>query len=567
MKTVAIVLLALSCSVSLLVAQPLTKSDELFIDSLMKATYRPDQPGAVVLVAKEGKPLFRKAYGLASVELSVPNRPENVFAIGSMSKQFTAVCLLRLAQEGKLSLTDDVRKYDPLYNTHGRAITIAHLLTHTSGITSYTEKSDFATRVTNTYSKREMLDYFMSDSLLFEPGTDWSYSNSGFYLAACIVEKVTGVPFDEYLAKQIFEPIGMTHTFVGTSERIIPDLSAGYDAAGDSTFRPASYLNWSWPFGAGAILSNVDDMLKWDEALYSDRAVGREWLQKAWTDFVLADGRKANYGFGWALGEYGGMRIIRHGGAINGFLSDAFRIPSKQLYVIILSNTTAKSPSDAAASIAMRVAGHPLTVPPVINLTPEERVSYTGVYAVHRAGSRLASNMSDEKNYRYILVANDTLFQYRTGSSKSAMLNVGRSLFVLEESNTYFRFNRKPSGDISTVEIYNEPVNYGPNEIEPRTDLPLPEEREALTLDGKILSQYKGKYDFGGGFMIAVTVEGVRIFIQATGQERAEIFAESDTKFFLKVVDASIEFTKNESGAVSGMILNQGGKYPARKID
>ena len=562
-------ILILSFSFLLIVssnAQQLSKADEQFVDSIMNASYKPDGPGAVILIAKKGLPVFRKAYGLANLELNVNNKPDYVFRIGSMSKQFTAVCILKLAQEGKLSLQDDINKYLPDYNIHGRHITIENLLTHTSGITSYTEKKDFRPKMVIDQSKEDIMNYFMNDSLLFEPGTDWSYSNSGYVVAGLIVEKVSGISLNEYLQQNIFHPLRMFNTSIGSYDSIVLNSAFGYEAAGYGKFKPASYLSWSWPYAAGAIVTNVDDLLKWDNALYTDKIIKSEWLEKAWKPFLLPNGQLTNYGFGWSVGNYHGLKFITHGGAINGFLSDGIRIPSQQIYVTILSNSTSKSPSDFSSNIALRVAGQFVTTPSFVRIDKKVLENYTGVYAVHRSGKIISTNSTDEKMYRYLTIKDDTLFSQSKGESKNALVNITKDLFAFKSSNTYCKFHRNEKDKIVSLEIYSEPIQYGPSELEPKTDIPLPKEKLAVAIDVNKLGQLKGKYDFGGGFIIQVSLEGNKIYIQATGQEKEEIFAENQTNFFLKTVDATIEFLI-VNGKVSGMFLNQGGKFEAKKIE
>lgn len=549
-----------------LVAQTLAPADVAYIDSIMAATYKPREPGGTFLVAVNGKPVYRKAFGLANVELEVPNKPEYVFRVGSISKQFTAVSMLQLAQAGKLTLSDDIRKHLPWYATHGRTITIAHLLSHTSGIPSYTEKPDFGERMKSGISKRGIAEYVMNDSLLFEPGSDWSYSNSGYAVANLVIEAVSGMPFEEYLQKNIFDPLGMKHTTVGTEERVIPGSVTGYDKTGEGLYRPSAHLDWSWPYGGGQVLSSVDDMLAWDEALYTDKLLSKEWRTKAWTSALLPGSTKTNYGFGWSVGSWKGLEIIAHGGAINGFLCDGVRIPSKHVYVIAFSNNTS-APPRFAAEIAVRIAGKPMVKPEPVAVDATTLNEYVGMYEVTRSGGRLTTNSTAEKQYRAVSVANDTLFSQRTGGGKNPMQAVGKDLFGFGDSNAYAKFIRDQKGSVIACEIFQEPITIGPVDRELKTDLPLPSEKVEITLDASTLEQYRGKYQLVPGFVITVTTEGNRIFGQATGQERFEMFPQSENVFFLKVVDASMEFVKNEKGEVVSAILNQGGKRPLTKIE
>lgn len=564
MKQISIIYLSFLVSISVY-AQQFSKADELFVDSIMYANYKPNTPGAVILIAKKGEPVYRKAYGLASMELNVPNKPENIFRIGSISKQFTAVCLLKLAQEGKLNLQDDIKKYLPHYNSHGKHITIENLLNHTSGIPSYSEKKNFESKIATDQSTDDLLAYFMNDSLLFNPGTDWSYSNSAYVVAGLIVEKVSGLSLTQYYRQNIFTPLGMSNTSVGNSDSVVINEVSGYQGSVNGKYMPLTYESWSWAYGAGGIISTVDDMLKWDNALYTNKIVKPEWLQKAWQPFLLPNGQQVNYGFGWALANYNNTKLIAHSGGMRGFLSDGTRVPLQQTYIIILSNTETIGPWDISSAIINRMlpqttsnkAGKPINTN--FNI-------YTGVYAMHRVGSRVAINMTPEKLYRYITFSNDTLFAQASGNSKEILKYVDNDLFLSQESNKKFKFNKNNKGLVTSIEIYSYPIQYGTNEMEFKTDLPLPKQKKAVVIDTKILETLTGKYDFGGRYFVEITLSGNRIYMQETGNDKQEIFAESATQFFLKEVDGTVEF-KKQNGKITGLILNEVGKSEARKIE
>ncbi|MBN2480333.1 MAG: serine hydrolase [Bacteroidales bacterium] len=549
--------------------QKTSRQDLVYIDSLMNRYYAWNEPGAVILVAQEGKTLIRRAYGLANLELHVQNRPEYVFPIGSLTKQFTAISVLQLAQEGKLFLQDDIRQYLPWYNTHGRVITIDHLLSHTSGIISYSEKEGFINKIMIPHSKYEVAQFFMNDSLLFEPGSDWSYSNSGYFLAGLIVEEVTGMTLGEFMQKNIFGPLQMTNTSIATHQRLVPLSVTGYSHLGNDDYRKAAYFNWTWLFAAADIISTVDDLLKWDEALYGERILRKEWLEKAWSSYILSNGQKTKYGYGFSTNIYNGLDLIAHGGGVYGFMSYAVRIPSRQIFVIILSNKTL-NPANLAYQIALRIAGEPLTSIR-IRQYPEQDFQdpndFVGVYEIRRLGTRMARNYGNKKMYRYITLRNDTLFSQITGDSKFPLLPVSKDLYSIGYSNILIQFNRGYEEGIHSLEVISEPLNYGPMQIEFKTSLPLPAEKSYITLDKAILERYTGNYDFGDGDFIVVSVMGNRIFIEYSGGNKEEIFAESDTRFFLKSVDITFEFIINQAGMVNGLIMDQISRYEAKKID
>lgn len=542
-------------------AQQLSKQDEQFVDSVMNANYKPGEPGAVLLIAKHGQPVFRKGYGIANMEFSVSIKPEYVFRINSMTKQFTAVCVLKLAQEGKLNLQDDITKYLPRFNSLGRHITIENLLSHTSGITDNTKNL-----IANAFmdqSKEDLMTFFVNDSLAFEPGTDWSYSSSPYALAGLIIEKVSGISLSEYLQQNIFNPLEMSHTSVGNYDSIIINAANGYEPAGEGKFKPARSLSWSWIYASGYMLSTVDDLLKWDNALYTKKIIKKEWLEKAWKPFVLPNGQITNYGFGWASNNLHGLQFIEHGGNGPGFFSDAIRIPSHQLFIVILSNNTSVWISHLWSSIALRLTGQTITKPSFIRTDKKKLDEYKGVYAIHNADRNAV------QQYHYITGKNDTLLsQYPRSIYNYRLLNVDKDLFVSENRNQYHQFVRNAQGKIVSVELYDEPPQLGPRQLNIKTTIPLPKEKQAVALDRKKLELLTGKYAFafGGTIIIPVTLEGNRIYIQPPGLETTEIFAENETNFFSKEITYTIEFIK-ANDKVTGLILDTGDKIEAKKIE
>jgi CubicO group peptidase (beta-lactamase class C family) len=544
-------------------AQQFSKEDERFVDSIMNGNYKSNEPGAVLLIAKNGQPVFRKAYGLASVELNIPNKPEFVFHIGSMSKQFTAVCILKLGQEGKLSLQDEITKYLPDFNTHGRKITIENLLTHTSGFIDAQEKKDWIGSKRIDQSRDDLLNTFMNDSLLFEPGTDWHYSNSNYMVAGWIVEKISGLSLHEYLQQNILTPLAMSHTFTGNDESIFVNVVNGYDREAGKT-RPTRYMSSTWYYGNGQMLSNVDDLLKWDNALYTDNVIKKEWLEKAWKPFVLKNEQATNYGFGWSNNIFNGLQIIEHGGGVNGFVSDGIRIPSQQLYVVMLANTTSVWSVPITSAIALHITGQTLKKPKFINVDKKDLESYTGVYALHRAGGNTHADTANGEIYNYITIKGDTLYIQLPKFSKWPLFSISKDLFTAAFGNSYYQFNRNEKGKVISLELYDQPVQYGPSQRRLKTDLSLPKEKHFIILDAKKLDPLKGKYDFGGGGIAPVIIEGNKIYMQM--EEKFELLPEDETHFFFRDIDGTIEFIKKD-GKITGVVVTRGAKFEAKKIE
>lgn len=540
---------------------------QAYIDSLIAANFDENGPGGVLLVAKDGEPIYRKGFGFASLELEVKNDPSMSYRIGSVSKQFTAVAVLQLVQKGEIYLDDPVTKYLPDYNTYGETITINHLLSHTSGIPSYTENPVFAEKMFEDQSKKELIESFEKDSLLFKPGTDWSYSNSGYVLAGLVVEKVSGMDLNDYYQQFIFDPLEMNNTYIGTYDKVLPNTAYGYASAADGNYRPARYLSWTWPYAAGSIISSVDDMLKWDNALYTEKILNREMKAEAWKPFILDDGRLANYGYGWGVSRYLDTRIIAHGGGINGFVCMGIRIPKERVYVILLTNSTTVSPGPIAEKIALKVANLPQPkAKPMAN--PDFDLSaYEGAYQVHTSGGRIVSNYSDTPMYRYITLDGDTLRSQKSGEGKKALIPVKKDLFYFKDSDlNYLQFFRDEKGETVALEIYTEPVKFGPDEYEAKVDVEMPGEKTEVEVDASILKRYEGRYDFGSGFFMEVVVEGNELFIIPTAQPKQKVYAESENSFFFKEVDASMKFVKEE-GKITKMLFTQGMTYEADKVE
>ena len=208
------------------------KSDRAY-DSMMQEMFKSDGPGGAALIVKDGNILYRKAFGMASLELGVEMKPEHVFRIGSITKQFTACAILKLAEEGKLDLQDDITKYIEDYPTHGYTITIEHLLTHTSGIKSYTGMAEWTSEVRKKdFTPTELIDFFKNQPMDFAPGEEFRYNNSAYFILGYIIELVSGKPYDIYIDENFFKPLGMDNSYYGSTSRIIHNRAAGYARGG-----------------------------------------------------------------------------------------------------------------------------------------------------------------------------------------------------------------------------------------------------------------------------------------------------------------------------------------------
>ncbi len=351
------------------------------IDALLRQAYPPNEPGAAVIVVKDGATVLRAGYGMANVELGVAIEPDMVFRLGSITKQFTAVLILMLVEEGKLRLDDDIRRYLPDYPTHGYQIAVEHLLTHTSGVKDHLDMPEWQRLERMDVRLGELIDVFKNEPLDFAPGTGWAYSNSGYVLLGAIIERAAGEAYEDVLRRRIFDPLCMTRSAYDHTERIVPGRVAGYEL-GAAGFQNARYLSLTHPHAAGAIMSSVDDLAKWDAALSTEQLLRQETLRRAWTSATLRDGTATGYGFGWLLADYAGRRTIEHPGGIHGFLTYAVRVPDERLYVAILTNRMAPEPSlpFVTLSVAGLACGLSVREPATILLEDAALDAMAGVY-------------------------------------------------------------------------------------------------------------------------------------------------------------------------------------------
>ncbi len=297
----------------------------------------------VVLAARDGQVLFQGGFGMADADRGVPNTPQTIFRLGSITKQFTAMAILLLAADGKLSLEDPACRYLDNCPPAWAPITIRHLLTHTSGLPNYTDFDDFDATEGQPATPTQLIARFRDLPLNFAPGTDYSYCNSGYVLLGAIIERVSGESYESFLTRRIFGPLGMEHTGYDHDPLGISGRAIGYVTPGDR----AAPLDLTTLFAAGALSSTVGDLLKWDRALAAGRLLPPALQQAMFTPF------RNDYGYGWKVARLFGRRAQLHDGLVSGFSTNITRFPDDGVVVITLSNYQAAP----AAAISQNVAG------------------------------------------------------------------------------------------------------------------------------------------------------------------------------------------------------------------
>jgi CubicO group peptidase (beta-lactamase class C family) len=426
-------------------ATPITSK----LDKYLSAAAKQGFTGSA-LVAKGGKVIFSKGYGMANAEWSIPNTPRTKFRLGSITKQFTAAAILLLQERGKLSVRDPICKFFDNCPESWKEITIHHLLTHNGGIPNFTSFPDYRKTMMIPVTMESLVARFKDKPLDFKPGEKMSYSNSGYVALGHIIEKVGGEPYESFLQKNIFDPLKMSNSGYDRHDRVLKNRATGYSSRSGKQAN-SEYLDMTIPHAAGALYSTVEDLFTWNEALFSDKLLSA----KSREAMMTVD--KNNYAYGLVVNQQHNRKMVSHGGGINGFNTVLARFPEEKVTIVVLRN------------------------------------------------------------------------------ADYGMQNPGRI-----------------SQDLAAI-LFGEKYE-------------IPRERVAIKIDPKILDAYVGQYELRPDFIITMTREGDSLMTQATGQPKFELFPESETRFFLKVVDAQVTFVKDDKGAVTHLIMHQGGDRTAKKI-
>jgi CubicO group peptidase (beta-lactamase class C family) len=430
--------------------KPAADVDRVFADLAKSGS-----PGCALAVARDGKLLYEKGFGLANLEENVPITPQSVFDIGSTSKQFTAASVLLLAKQGKLSIEDDIRRYLPELPDYGHKITVLHLLNHTSGLRDYLTLFELAgVDIDSVTTDDDALAIIAHQKALnFEPGSEWLYSNSGYFLLSVIVKRASGRTLAEFAAENIFRPLAMEHTvYRDRHTLLVPNRALAYDSRG----KEGGYtidVSYFEQTGDGAVHTSVEDLLKWDENFYSAKVGGRQLLAELQEPGKLASGKTLDYAKGLMIGRYRGARIVEHGGSWGGYRAQLLRFPEQHFSVACLCNAANAEPEKRALRVAdIYLAGVLEEGPPetgghsrkratkeTVEIAPEQLAAYTGSYRSEELRATYSLALEGGKLVLAGIVNGDGFLSAR----RSLMLRpVGDELFVVDEKGLEFRFKR-----------------------------------------------------------------------------------------------------------------------------
>lgn len=516
-----------------------------------------------VLVAEHGKVIYRKGLGLANMEWDIPNTPETRFRLGSITKQFTATLILQLAAQGKIKLDGKLSDYLPDYRKDiGDKVTVHQLLNHTSGIPSYTGLPGFFQDVSrNPYKVDEFVKKYASNDLEFEPGSKFSYNNSGYFLLGAIIERVTGKPYEQVLKENIFEPLGMKNSGYDHFDALIQKRAIGYQKTPDG-YVNAPYLDMSIPYAAGSLYSTVEDLYLWDQALYADSVLSTTSKE------LMFKPNLSNYAYGWTITKTSfdaNVPVITHNGGINGFSTTIIRFPAEKNLIVMLDNTAQGGSIDRIS----------------VELT---KILYDKPYALPKMSiaEKLAKSITDQGVAAGIAEYHDLKAkqanQYDFGEDE--LNRLGYQLLQRgkrDEAIEIFKLNVEayPKG-FNTYDSLGEAymvagnkelaiVNYkkslelnagNTNATETLKRL----ESKAEPVDTKSYDAFVGEYEVTPSFIVKIFKEGDKLMTQASNQPAFELFPDGENSFVLRVVNAKVSFVKDTAGAVTGLVINQGGR-------
>lgn len=564
-------------AVLLVVSTAFAQDKAAKIDALVQQYVANRQFNGTVLVAEHGKVIFKKGYGMANMEWNIPNAPDTKFRLGSVTKQFTSMLIMQLVEKGKLKLNGKVTDYLPDYpKATGDKITVHHLLTHTAGIPNYTSFPKFFETVSrDPYTPNAFINQFADMPLEFEPGSKFSYSNSGYFLLGVLIEKVTGKSYADMLQETILTPLQLKDTGYDLFSPILPKRATGYEKRGGS-YVNAPYLDMSIPYAAGSLYSTVEDLYRWDQALYTDKLLSASAKATLFTPYL--DG----YAYGWGLRKTkignltDSLQVIEHTGGINGFNTIISRLPKDKQLVVLLNNTGGAPLGAIRQNILNILYNQPVEAPkkPIADLLRQS------VLTEPLAKSREKFNAwKSDKAYSLNEEDINSLGYELMGTGK---LPESISVFTLNVDafpNSYNVYDSRgeaymaAGNKAAAIQDYKKSVELNPRNTNSYDKLKeLGEKVEApkevvVAVDAQTLASYVGNYELAPSFSIVITQEGDRLFGQATGQPKFELFAESKTKFYLKVVEAKVTFETNEKGEVTQLILHQNGQnMPGKRV-
>jgi CubicO group peptidase (beta-lactamase class C family) len=529
---------------------PMPPFDRL-VDKIFKNAQTGTTPGVSVLASQNGKIIYEKSFGYADVGNKVPVTSDTRIRIGSITKQFIATSILKLQEEGKLSVGDKLSRFIPDF-PRGDEVTIQHLLTHTSGIHSFTDRPGFLRYVTLPITPSAMVDTIKVRPYDFNPGDRYLYNNSGFYLLGYIVEKISGKSLASYLKETFFKPLGMNKTGIYETKELLDNEAYGYSYENGKLIKA---INWdmSWAGGAGAIYSTTKDLNTWNEAVFNGKVLSGESLKAAFTPIVLNDKQKIDYGYGWSLQDYRGIKFISHGGGLHGFLSFLERQPEKKVNVVVLCNSTPPPPGIDPTSNALLIAEYLL-------------------WSDMAKQSSFASDFSVDENtlksyvgrYNYgqgavliVTLEGKQLYAQMTGQPNFPIFPSSKDEFNWKVVEAKIKFVTGEKGNVIHV-IHNQ----GGQQIEAKK---LKDEMP-VAVNPSVFDNYVGKYDLGNNYLIVISKDADKLLMQGPNLPKCQLLPASEIEYFAREMNVRLIFKLNEGKSESIIFNINGTEQPAKRV-
>lgn len=549
------------------------------IDKLISTYAEYGKFNGSVLVADNGKIIYKKGFGMANMEWDIPNQPNTKHRLGSITKQFTAMLVLQLVADGKLDLQAPITTYLPDYpKDKGDKITTHHLLTHTSGIPNYTAfPRFFQDESRNPYTPDEFVKKFQDKDLDFSPGEKFSYSNSGYFLLGVIAEKLSGKTYETLLHDNIFTPLNMNDSGYDNHADILKNRATGYERNGNG-FVNSRYLDMSLPYAAGSMYSTAEDLYKWDQALYTNKLLPQKYMDLYFKPYIAAFGNM-HYAYGWGVGKVAmgkstdSIYTIGHGGGINGFNTNITRAPSSKLLVVLLSNAGGAPLNQITRAILGIAHGKAYS-------KPKQSLANALLAVINEKGmdAGIAFYKSNKDSEDYELIEremNSTGYQLMNDEKVDAAAQVFKLNMEAfpKSSNVYDSYAEAlmnlGKNDLA-ITNYKKSLDLNPNnqnaiDYLKKLGADVSDYEKDIVVADAILETYVGKYQLAPNFVITIRKEDSQLKAQATGQPEFDIFPKTENVFYLKVVNAQLTFNKNDAGKVESITLLQGGRETTGK--
>ncbi len=520
------------------------------VDEFLAQWDKNNMPGCSVGAVKDGKLVYKRAFGMANLDYDVPNTSTTLFNLASSSKPFTAMSVALLAQQGKLSLDDDIRKYVPEMPKYGETVTIRHLIHHTSGIREYQALVLFGGLGTdNAYSDKAILNMLARQkNISFVPGSKHQYSNSNYHLLGIIVSRVSEKSLRAFAEENIFKPLGMKNTmFFDNRNEVVKNRAAGYMVGPDKSIRVRASLFDL--VGGGGVLTTVEDLALWDLNFYEPKIGNKELIQLLTSPGILNTGEKTGYSFGLFHNKYKGLPVIKHSGNMSGFRSQIVSFPGQKFTAIALCNNMAIFPSVIAEKLADIYLGGQFkpdaanqktvteSLPQVIALSEKEALRYAGVYASAESGAAFKLSFKEGKLINSGLLKNET-----------PMMSISENRFVMVAGSDKYELNPvfDKSGAISEIKLIR---NGGKPDVFVPAKLPLDSPQQ--------LAEYAGTYysdEFDADHKL--TLQGNTLVLQIGENFENRLNAAYSDYFTIQGGVVNLSFTRDDKGKITGFVFN-----------